>query len=221
MSDLSATRLRAPRKLPSRRTTDISGKVFGHLTALERVADGKWLCECACGNRSVCSNSALRHGRIKSCGCQRYAWAYSSEQRQLLAVWRGMRQRCLSPTSKDYPRYGARGVMICERWLNSLADFCSDMGPRPSPHHSIDRIDVNGDYEPANCRWATSSIQANNTRRNPKYLIHGELLTGSEAYAKYAPPISLHAFKFRLRKGWPIERAILPPMIGGRRAASC
>jgi hypothetical protein len=73
-------------------------------------------------------------------------------------IWNGMKSRCLNPNRKDYPRYGGRGVTVCERWLR-FENFYADMGPRPSPKHSIDRIDNDGNYEPGNCKWATLAEQ--------------------------------------------------------------
>ncbi len=79
-------------------------------------------------------------------------------------TWTYMKRRCCQPTHKDYKNYGGRGIKICDRWLNDFTLFLADMGPKPSEKHSIDRIDVNGNYEPSNCRWASFNQQARNKR---------------------------------------------------------
>jgi hypothetical protein len=86
------------------------------------------------------------------------------KRRPEYVTWAGMKQRCLNPHCADYKRYGGRGIGICERWRNSFENFFTDMGPKPSPKYSIDRIDNDGNYEPGNCRWATSGEQQTNKR---------------------------------------------------------
>lgn len=84
-------------------------------------------------------------------------------------IWRSMLARCLRVSDKSYIYYGARGITVCDRWCESFENFLEDMGERPSPDHSIDRIDVNGNYEPNNCRWATKSEQQRNKTKTRQY----------------------------------------------------
>lgn len=127
-----------------------------------------WLCFCECGNQKLAVSTHLVMGHTRSCGClfgkSRIVHGYSrtSEYHAL----RSARDRCLKPSHKFYPDYGGRGITICERWLgeNGCVNFIKDMGMRPSTAHSLDRINVNGNYEPSNCRWATAKVQMNNRR---------------------------------------------------------
>lgn len=117
--------------------------------------------------------------------------------------------RCLSPTNSHYADYGARGVSVCERWIASFADFMSDMGDRPSPKHSIDRIDNNGDYEPDNCRWATKKEQSRNTRANLMIRLGNAtkpLIEWCEIF-----DLSYETIRQRLENGWRPVRAFMSP----------
>ena len=98
----------------------------------------------------------------------------------LYAVWQGIKRRCLNPNFRHYARYGGRGIKVCERWKSDFAAFLSDMGERPTPFHTIDRIDVDGDYEPSNCRWATRQEQSRNISKNRYIQIEGKKVLACE-----------------------------------------
>jgi AraC-like DNA-binding protein len=121
--------------------------------------------------------------------------------------WAGMISRCSNPKDKDYADYGGRGIRVCPRWKESFANFGDDMGPKPNGM-SLDRRDNNGNYEPANCRWATRSMQMNNTRRNRHITFNRETLTLTEwARRRGVHPGTLYN---RLQHGWEVERALTP-----------
>ena len=133
-----------------------------------------WLCRCACGVEKEVESNALRSGHSKSCGCWRSERSRLSklthgyagkEKHPLYNTWKGMRQRCLNPNHTEWKRYGEQGVKVCERW-GEFPTFLADMGEKPAPGYSIDRIDPDGDYEPGNCRWATPYEQTHNRRKS-------------------------------------------------------
>lgn len=151
---------------------DLSGRIFGKLTVKERVVHphkpitAQWICVCECGNVKKIFACNLLKEVARSCGCDRNnnrTKRHGQSQIPEYGAWARMRYRCLNTKASIYADYGGRGVGISKRW-DKFETFLEDMGLRPSPKHSLDRINNDGNYEPSNCRWATTSEQAFNKR---------------------------------------------------------
>lgn len=164
---------------------DIAGHRFERYVVLElhsKTRDGaRWVCRCDCGEMRVVYGFSLRNGGTRSCGCRSiensktHGLSGTPEHR----AWKNMIQRCSNRKHIMYYRYGGRGIQVCDRWKD-FPSFYADMGKKPSPGHSLDRIDSDGHYCPENCRWATKHQQANNTSRNVYVTIEGRTATVSE-----------------------------------------
>lgn len=161
---------------------DLKDKRFGRLLVIERdyvpaARNVMWRCKCDCGNFTVAAAANIGRTTL-SCGClaketarelligNTYQRTHNLGNSPEYQTWTKMKLRCHDPKNSRYPGWGGRGIRVCRRWRDSFEAFISDMGRRPSPRHSIDRINNNGNYEPKNCRWALPSQQARNARFN-------------------------------------------------------
>lgn len=139
----------------------------------------KYKCLCECGNYTIVSTANLKNKTTKSCGCYNRELKAERGRKQLYKdglsnhplypTWSSMKARCYNKNNNRYKHYGGRGIKVCDRWKNSFKNFLEDMGEKPSKNHSLDRINVNGNYEPENCKWATGSEQAINKRQITQY----------------------------------------------------
>jgi hypothetical protein len=150
------------------------GQRFGLLTVVSecgRSSDKhrKWLCACDCGGQKVWQSNLLKMSRFPSCGCYAReasrvaARTHGGRNTREYSSWRAAIRRCEKPTAKEYPAYGGRGIKFCEEWRTSFEAFRDYMGPRP-PNTTLERLDVNGNYEPGNCVWAAPLVQSRNKR---------------------------------------------------------
>lgn len=186
---------------------------FGRWSVLGYLGAQKWLCVCDCGNYKTVKSICLRNSKSKSCGC----WFAECRTTHNLTKspeyqnWSAIKSRCLNKKHMNYQKYGGRNIIICDRWVNSFENFLSDMGERPSPSHSIDRIDNDGNYEPENCRWATPKEQGSNRRNNRIIEYNGESLPLCEWEDRSGLPRGV--IKGRLRIGWNMGKAISTPLM--------
>jgi hypothetical protein len=185
------------------------GLEIGCLTVIGRAANrGKravWECRCSCGRTRQVFAANLVRRPANRCHCSRQL---DAESRAVGQIYHGIVKRTTNPNCKNYHRYGGRGIKMCDRWLASFADFISDMGPRPSRKHSIDRFpNKDGDYEPGNCRWATQTEQQRNRENNRLIEFCGQTLT----LAGWGEKVGILPVTIQRRidiHGWSIEKAL-------------
>lgn len=179
------------------------------------------VCRCDCGKMITTQMSAVLSGATKSCGClSRMGASKRATQRNFkhggfskpeYNVWCSMKKRCLNPKHKAYKDYGGRGITVCAAWVNSFEQFIKDMGRRPSALYSVERNDVNGNYEPNNCRWATKTEQSRNQRNNVMVTYNGETKCMGE-WAEIVG-ISWQALHHRIFIAkWPLDEAFTRPL---------
>lgn len=196
---------------------DISNKRFGRLVAVELVAqddswNDKYLCKCDCGNQTIVLKLSLKSGDTRSCGClmREIFTKHKACKDKTYIIWQGMKQRCFDKKSKNYSKYGGRGITMCKEWREDYLIFLKDMGEVPEGK-SIERIDNNGNYEPSNCKWATIKEQARNKRNSLIINYKGQskhLLDWCEELN-----LSYNLIRDRLRKGWETDKAFETPKI--------
>lgn len=198
-----------PREKGSSFRAELCGQKFNRLLVENRQVGSYWNCVCDCGQTIQTTTYQLKSGKTKSCGCysRERVTTHGMDGTPTYNTWAHMLTRCRNVNHKQYPSYGGRGIKVCERWL-SFEDFFSDMGIKPNDM-SLDRIDNDGNYEPSNCRWATSNEQNRNRRVSPKYEWHGEIKS-------LADLADMHGLKWRrvyerMRSGWTLERALTTP----------
>jgi hypothetical protein len=197
---------------------DMTGRRFGRLVVTGRGPDDKrearWHVRCDCGNLALERGSRLRSGRRISCGClgkENHLAAivtHGQTNTRLYHIWHNIKRRALNPSDKDWPRYGGRGIGVCDRWRDSFEAFAADMGQPPSDAHSIERINNEDGYQPANCKWATRHEQGRNKRNNRIVEYRGRSMPLSEACEQGGAGISWHTARNRMKHGWSVERAV-------------
>lgn len=173
--------------------SDISDERFGRLVAIREVekigVSRRWLVRCDCGTEKVVYQQQLSHTRersTRSCGCLQREMSAARRTTHgacrggkitpEYGVWSSMISRCENPNAAGFATHGSRSIKVCKRWRTSFANFLADVGIRPSPKHSLEREDNDGNYEPSNCRWATDTEQMRNTRWSKRFVVDGKTL---------------------------------------------
>lgn len=213
------------------RAKDLTGRRFSRLTAVRHVGRDKWgaivwECQCDCGNTVLIRGVALRSGGSRSCGCMHRQRAretciarnttHGRSASPEYVSWLNMRARCVNPNNPAYARYGGRGIGVCDRWTDSFEAFLSDMGEKPSPKHSIERLDNSRGYDPDNCVWADDYQQSQNKRNNRMLTHDGQMLCISE-WSRHTG-VSVSLLLHRIDKlGWGVSRALTTPVNRQRR----
>lgn len=198
--------------------SDLTGLKFNRLTVVKKDGDkskGYWHCVCECGKHKSVNWWHLANSYIGSCGCLRLESrseinkTHGKSKSRVYITWINMKNRCLKPTSKDYQNYGGRGIKVCDEWSYSFENFYRDMGEQPDGM-TIDRINVNGNYEKDNCRWATPKQQCRNRTNSLIVEYNGVKKTLIEHCEDVGMPYK-SVFR-RIGLGWSIEKELTKPL---------
>ena len=206
--------------MPKKR--DLINMRFGRLTVIKQEGKYKngarlWLCQCDCGNQKHVAGTHLIAGRIKSCGCLLVETTVSRNRiekkkhglrnTRIYNTWRNIKDRCLNPNNAAYHKYGGRGITVCDEWKDNFQAFYDwSMANGSADDLTIDRKDVNGNYEPSNCKWSNMKEQANNRRNNIKITYDGKTKTLAEWANHLDIPYS--RIEKRYISGMPIEKVL-------------
>lgn len=200
-------------RVGTRKMLTVIGPAEPTANGTERVT-----CKCDCGTVKVICKANL--SAIASCGCYRKQFMKTHGQYKSVEyrTYKHMVERCTNESCKMYPHYGGRGISVCERWM-TFENFLADMGVRPSPKHSLDRINNDGNYEPGNCRWATGSQQMRNTRRTRMITHNGETLPLKDWSIRLG--LGESTIQSRLDVyGWTVEQALTIRNSKGKKPVS-
>lgn len=202
-----------------RKFIDLTGEQFGMLTvdsiAYKKNSYTYWNCSCNCGGIRIVRGDHLRDGSVTDCGCTRKHISHQKENKiydlRLYRIWSLMKERCFNSKRKEYPKYGGRGITVCEEWLDSRTFIEWAMANGYNDNLTLDRIDNNGNYCPENCRWVTRMMQGNNKRCNRNFTYNGVTKTLSQWSRDSGLPY--YVIKKRIDiLGWSFERAISEPV---------
>jgi len=197
---------------------DMTGQKFYRLTAIKKIDGKRWLFKCDCGNEKVIDSYCVRKGITKSCGCYNIECLKESKKTHGLRhtseynTWVGMKKRCdINKANKeDFDLYAGRGITVCDRWIESFENFIEDMGMKPNPKYSIDRIDNNKGYSKENCRWATNKQQSRNKRDNFYVTYNKE----TKSLVEWCEELNLNYGTIHARLKvykWSVEKAFTEP----------
>lgn len=206
---------------------DLTGNRYGRLTVIGREGSythkggsksATWKCLCDCGNEVIVPTCRLKSGNTKSCGCFHkekladrnktsaiHGGKSGGKPERLYRIWSGIRRRCYEETLDAYKYYGSRGITVCDDWKNDYSKFREwSLNNGYKDNLSIDRIDVNGNYSPENCRWIDAKTQANNRRNNVCITYHGKTQTVAQWAEETGMPY--RRIEYRLKAGWEVQK---------------
>lgn len=186
--------------MSNRNSLDLIGKRIGKLTIVEKTEERLynsvlWKAKCDCGGERLISSNQFKYEKVKSCGCTRKGYRNT----RVYTIWANMMQRCNNPNVKNFHNYGGRGISVCKEWHNPITFIEWALNNGYKENLTIERIDVNGDYEPCNCTWIDYNGQAQNKRNVHKVEVNGEVLSFREISNKYN--ISYHTIRDRYFAG--------------------